>query len=140
MTPNQLSEFAWGLARSEKPFLWVVRPDLVFGDSGALPHSFLDETKDRFLLVDWCSQEQIQNHSSVDGFLSHMGWNSTIESLSYGVPTICCPFFAGQQTNCFYACNEWGVGVEINPNVKREEVEVMSGKRGLTIGSVIIGY
>jgi len=29
MTPQQLIEFAWGLANSEKPFLWIIRPDLV---------------------------------------------------------------------------------------------------------------
>ena len=32
MTPHQLIEFAWGLANSEKPFLWVIRPDLVGGN------------------------------------------------------------------------------------------------------------
>ncbi|CAN0853394.1 7-deoxyloganetin glucosyltransferase [Linum grandiflorum] len=139
MTPDQLTEFAWGLAKSEKPFLWIIRPDLVSGNSkGAdlsLPAEFVEETKDRGLLTGWCSQEQVLKHPSIGGFLSHMGWNSILESLSYGVPMICWSFFAEQQTNCFYACNEWGVGMEIDPEVKREEVErvvreVMGGEKG----------
>ncbi|CAN0853398.1 7-deoxyloganetin glucosyltransferase [Linum grandiflorum] len=135
LSPDQLKEFAWGLAKSGKPFLWVVRPDLVEGDSAIMPSEFLEETKDRGMLVGWCAQEQVLKHPSVGGFLSHMGWNSTLESLSYGVPMICWPFFADQQTSCFYACEEWGVGMEIDPEVKRGEVgnlvkELMDGEKG----------
>ncbi|RZC25757.1 UDP-glycosyltransferase 85A3 [Glycine soja] len=32
MSAEQLLEFAWGLANSKKPFLWIIRPDLVIGD------------------------------------------------------------------------------------------------------------
>ncbi|KAG0499406.1 hypothetical protein HPP92_004097 [Vanilla planifolia] len=69
-------------------------------------------------------------------FLTHSGWNSTIESLSGGVPMVCWPFFAEQQTNCRYACTEWGVGLEIDSNVRRDEVkqlikEMMVGKKGM---------
>jgi hypothetical protein len=37
--------------------------------------------------------------------------------------------------NCRYSCNEWGVGMEIDNNVKREEVEMlvkelMEGEKG----------
>ncbi|CAN0853400.1 7-deoxyloganetin glucosyltransferase [Linum grandiflorum] len=129
MTPDQLVEFAWGLAKSEKPFLWVIRPDLISGrnnstsDGLLVPAEFVEETKDRGLLAGWCNQERILKHPSVGGFLSHMGWNSALESLSNGVPLICWPFFADQQTNCFYACREWGIGMEIDSEVKREEVE-----------------
>ncbi|CAN1150049.1 7-deoxyloganetin glucosyltransferase [Linum perenne] len=138
MTPDQLTEFAWGLAKSEKPFLWIIRSDLVSGNSaGALsvPAKFVEETKGRGLIAGWCNQEQVLKHPSIGGFLSHMGWNSTLESLSNGVPMICWPFFADQQTNCFYAYKEWGIGMEIDPEVKREEVEklvkeVMGGEKG----------
>lgn len=36
---------------------------------------------------------------------------------------ICWPFFADQLINCRYACQEWGIGMEIDTNVKRNEVE-----------------
>ena len=62
MTPKQLIEFAWGLANSEKPFLWIIRPDLVVGDSAILPLEFVTKTKDRAKLATWCAQEQILKH------------------------------------------------------------------------------
>ncbi|CAN0903319.1 UDP-glycosyltransferase 85A8 [Linum grandiflorum] len=139
MTPDQLIEFAWGLAKSEKPFLWIIRPDLVScnskGTDLSVPVEFVEETKGRGMLAGWCNQEQVLKHLSIGGFLSHMGWNSTLESLSNGVPMICWPFFADQQTNCFYACKVWEVGIEIGSEVKKEEVEklvreVMDGEKG----------
>ncbi|EPS68504.1 hypothetical protein M569_06263 [Genlisea aurea] len=123
MTPNQLSEFAWGLADSKHPFLWVIRPDLVHGGPQVISKDFLDEIKDRGLLVDWCPQERVLNHSSIGGFLTHCGWNSTLESIVEGVPTLCWPFFADQQINCLYSRSEWGIGMEIDANVDRKEVE-----------------
>ncbi|KAL3843767.1 hypothetical protein ACJIZ3_001170 [Penstemon smallii] len=125
VTAQQLTEFAWGLANSKKTFLWIIRPDIVAGDTAMLPEEFVTETKDRSVLVSWCPQEQVLKHSSIGGFLTHSGWNSTIESIGGGVPVICWPFFAEQQTNCKYSCVEWEIGMEIDNNVKRDEVEVM---------------
>ena len=31
MSTEQLLEFAWGLANNKKPFLWIIRPNLVIG-------------------------------------------------------------------------------------------------------------
>ncbi|KAG5534253.1 hypothetical protein RHGRI_022392 [Rhododendron griersonianum] len=125
MSGQHLKEFAWGLANSNHPFLWVVRPDVVMGDSAKLPEDFLEETKDRGLLVSWCAQEQVLGHPSVGAFLMHCGWNSMTEAVCGGVPVICWPFFADQQTNCRYACTHWGTGVEVNYDVKRGEVEAL---------------
>ncbi|KAL5777233.1 hypothetical protein ACOSP7_010159 [Xanthoceras sorbifolium] len=135
MTAHQLIEFAWGLANSKQTFLWVIRPDLVAGDSAILPWEFVTETKERSLLANWCPQEQVLSHPAIGGFLTHSGWNSTLESICGGVPMVCWPFFAEQQTNCRYTCNEWGIGMEIDNNVKRDEVEslvreLMDGEKG----------
>ncbi|KAE8056919.1 hypothetical protein FH972_013651 [Carpinus fangiana] len=135
MTSEQLIEFAWGLANSNQTFLWIIRPDLVRGDSAVLPPEFFAETKERSLLASWCPQEQVLSHPSIGGFLTHSGWNSTIESVSAGVPMISWPFFAEQQTNCRYSCNEWGIGMEIDGGVKRGEIaslvgELMVGEKG----------
>ncbi|CAJ2665767.1 unnamed protein product [Trifolium pratense] len=123
MTPDQLLEFAWGLANSMKPFLWIIRPGLVIGGSFILSSKFEKEISDRGLIASWCPQEKVLNHPSIGGFLTHCGWNSTIESICAGVPMLCWPFFADQPTNCRYICNEWKIGMEIDTNVKREEVE-----------------
>ncbi|KAK4271281.1 hypothetical protein QN277_019994 [Acacia crassicarpa] len=123
MSAEQVHEFAWGLANSKKPFLWIIRPDLVDGGSTILSPVFISEAKERGLIASWCEQEKVLNHPSIGGFLTHCGWNSMIESICAGVPMACWPFFGDQQTNCRYACTEWGIGLEIDNNVKREEVE-----------------
>ncbi|CAI8594277.1 unnamed protein product [Vicia faba] len=123
MTPEQLLEFAWGLANSKKPFLWIIRPDLVTGGSVVLSSEFVNEIVDRGLIASWCPQEKVLNHPSISGFLTHCGWNSTTESICAGVPMLCWPFFADQPTNGRFICNEWEIGAEIDPNVKRNEVE-----------------
>ncbi|XP_062149340.1 linamarin synthase 2-like [Alnus glutinosa] len=135
MTQQHLKELAWGLANSKHPFLWIVRPDVVMGDSAILPEEFFEETKDRGLLVSWCPQDQVLEHPSIGVFLTHCGWNSTLESICVGVPIICWPFFADQQTNCWYACTTWGIGMEVNHDVKSDEIEelvkeVMEGDKG----------
>ncbi|XP_020582486.1 7-deoxyloganetin glucosyltransferase-like [Phalaenopsis equestris] len=135
MTNEQLIEFAWGLANSHYNFLWVIRPDLVKGESAVLPPEFMEETKERGLMASWCVQEEVLTHPAVGVFLTHSGWNSTLESLWGGVPMICWPFFGEQPTNRKYACTDWGVGMEIDNKVKRNELEevireMMGGENG----------
>jgi hypothetical protein len=136
MTKNQLREFAWGLANSKYNFLWIIRPNLVdCGDEVISNDEFVKEIENRGLILGWCPQEKVLGHSSIGGFLTHCGWNSTLESICEGVPMACWPFFAEQQTNCFYACNRWGVGIEIESDVNREQVEglvkeLMGGEKG----------
>ncbi|XP_030463272.2 linamarin synthase 1-like [Syzygium oleosum] len=125
MTEEHLKEFAWGLANSKHPFLWVIRPDVVGGDSAILPQEFLEEVADRGFLTSWCPQDQVLSHGSVGAFLMHCGWNSTLEGICGGVPLICWPFFAEQTTNCRYACTEWGIGMEVNQDVRRQEIEAL---------------
>uniref|UniRef100_A0A1J3D3J2 UDP-glycosyltransferase 85A2 n=1 Tax=Noccaea caerulescens TaxID=107243 RepID=A0A1J3D3J2_NOCCA len=135
MSAKQLVEFAWGLAASGREFLWVIRPDLVAGEEAVVPPEFLAATADRRMMSSWCPQEKVLSHPAIGGFLTHCGWNSTLESLCGGVPMICWPFFAEQPTNCKFSCDEWGVGMEIGGDVKREEVEavvreLMDGEKG----------
>ncbi|KAI3445744.1 hypothetical protein Pfo_002409 [Paulownia fortunei] len=135
LSPAQMVEFAWGLSNSNQHFLWIIRPDLMNGKGSVLPEGFLEETKGRGLMVGWCPQEQVLAHRAVGGFLTHCGWNSTIETISEGVPMVCWPFFAEQQTNCRYACTTWEIGVEIEGDVTRGKVEkmvrlMMEGEKG----------
>nr|AWJ96821.1 UDP-glucosyltransferase 85K17 [Trifolium nigrescens subsp. meneghinianum] len=136
MTDHNLKEFAWGIANSNVPFLWILRPDVVMGeDSINVPQEFLDEIKDRGYITSWCFQEQVLTHPSIGAFLTHCGWNSSLEGISSGLPLVCWPFFAEQQTNCRYACTAWEIGMEVNHDVKREEIttlvtEMMKGEKG----------
>ncbi|KAF7005802.1 hypothetical protein CFC21_020902 [Triticum aestivum] len=123
MSNQELVEFAWGLANCGYDFLWIVRDDLVKGDGAVLPPEFLEAAKGRCLLVSWCEHEAVLHHEAVGAFLTHCGWNSMLEGLSAGVPMLCWPFFAEQQTNSRYACVEWGVGMEVDDDVRQEVVE-----------------
>ncbi|XP_021640002.2 linamarin synthase 2-like [Hevea brasiliensis] len=135
ITDKQLIEFAWGLANSKHPFLWIVRPDIVMGESAVLPEEFYEEIKDRGLLVNWVPQDRVLQHPSVGVFLSHCGWNSTMECVSGGKPLICWPFFGEQQTNCKYACDVWKTGMELSTDLTRDELvgiikELMETEKG----------
>ncbi|EFH65441.1 hypothetical protein ARALYDRAFT_476994 [Arabidopsis lyrata subsp. lyrata] len=135
LTRDQILEFAWGLARSGKEFLWVVRSGM-----------FLSETENRGLLIrGWCSQEKVLSHPAIGGFLTHCGWNSTLESLFAGVPMICWPFFADQLTNRKLCCDNWGIGIEIGEEVKRERVEavvkdLMDGEKGMRLREKVVEW
>ncbi|PIA30151.1 hypothetical protein AQUCO_05700092v1 [Aquilegia coerulea] len=137
ISSENFKELAWGIANSKQPFLWIVRPDVVKDGPAVLSEEFLEEIKDRGMIVSWCAQEKVLGHPSVGAFLTHCGWNSMTETICGGVPVMCWPFNADQQTNCHCACTSsiWGIGMEINPDVKRDQVssqivEMMKGEEG----------
>ncbi|CAL4968670.1 unnamed protein product [Urochloa decumbens] len=130
LSGEQLAELAWGLAGSGHEFLWAIRTDNQ--QAAALPPEFMAETAGRGFVTSWCPQEAVLRHVAVGAFLTHCGWNSMLESLCAGVPLLCWPFAADQQTNSRMACVEWRVGVEVGEDPTREEVaaairEVMGG-------------
>lgn len=125
MSDQELLELAWGLEASKQPFLWVIRPDLIHGNSAVLPSEFLEKVNDRSFLVSWAPQMKVLSHPSVGGFLSHSGWNSTLESICAGVPLISWPFLAEQPTNSIFVSQVWNIGLAMNEVVSREYVEDM---------------
>lgn len=118
MDNKDLLEMAWGLANSEQPFLWVVRMD-----STPLPQGFQEAVGGRGCIVKWAPQKQVLAHNSVGGFWSHCGWNSTIESISEGVPLICQPCFGDQRVNARYLSQVWEVGLEWENDMNRGAIE-----------------
>nr|XP_043612235.1 UDP-glycosyltransferase 76H1-like [Erigeron canadensis] len=125
-------EMAWGLANSNQPFLWVVRPSLVTGFEWIefLPEDLVAELKTRGLIVKWAPQKEVLAHNAVGGFWSHCGWNSTLESLSAGVPLLCQPFEVDQKVNSRYLSYVWKIGVEI----VMERAEIASAIRSVLVG------
>ncbi|GLJ28289.1 hypothetical protein SUGI_0556030 [Cryptomeria japonica] len=135
ISERELVEFAWGLEASKQPFLWAIRPDLIHGASTVLPVEFVDKVKGRGFFVSWAPQIKVLSHPSVSGFLTHSGWNSTIESICAGVPMISWPFYAEQHINRTYVSQVWKIGISMNADVGRGEVEervrrLMKGKEG----------
>ncbi|BFG34828.1 hypothetical protein CerSpe_211020 [Prunus speciosa] len=128
----QLSEIAMGLERSKQRFLWVVRsppgsssvePDLEI----LLPKDFLERTKNRGLVVkSWAPQAAILRHGCVGGFVTHCGWNSVLEAVTYGVPMAAWPLYAEQAVNGVVLVEEMKLGIPVESKegfVSAEEVE-----------------
>ncbi|GJR00609.1 7-deoxyloganetic acid glucosyltransferase-like protein [Tanacetum coccineum] len=125
MTIDQLLEIWHGVVNSEKPFLWVRRPGSITGgyDESIVPKELLERTKEIGFIVDWAPQEDVLGHQAVGGFLTHSGWNSTIESIVEGVPMICWPYFVDQQVNSRFVEEVWKVGVDMKDTCDRLIVE-----------------
>eukprot|EP00253_Pinus_taeda_P004088 PITA_04088 len=146
----QITELAMGLEASGHRFLWVLRsPSSTFlfiqeeDVSQLLPEGFESRTSDRGLVVSaWAPQIPILYHPSTRGYLSHCGWNSTLESISHGVPIIAWPIFAEQKLNRLLLVNDFKVAIEAKMDssgfVRREEVEravkeMMEGEGGTNV-------
>ncbi|XP_023514979.1 crocetin glucosyltransferase, chloroplastic-like [Cucurbita pepo subsp. pepo] len=115
---EQEEEVLNGLLESGRPFMWVVR-------------SNYDEEKFKKVgmkgkIVSWCRQIEVLKHPSVGCFVSHCGWNSTIESLSLGVAVVGFPQQIDQMTNAKLVEDLWKTGVRVKGNsegvVERGEI------------------
>jgi len=127
---QQLEQLALGLEGSGQPFLWVLRLDIAEGQAAVLPDGFEARTKDRALFVRWAPQWNVLAHPSVGLFLTHCGWNSTLETMSMGVPVVGFPYFGDQFFNCRFAKDVWRIGLDFKDVdlddrkvVTKEEVE-----------------
>ncbi|EOY17942.1 UDP-glucosyltransferase family 1 protein [Theobroma cacao] len=128
MSDEQIMEFWHGLVNSKRRFLWVVRPDSVAGkgfQGEDTPKELVEGTKDRGYIVGWAAQEEVLSHRAVGGFLTHSGWNSTMESIVAGVPMLCWPYFADQQLNSRFVGEVWKLGIDMKDVCDRKVVEKM---------------
>ncbi|VVA25390.1 PREDICTED: 7-deoxyloganetic [Prunus dulcis] len=124
LTRAQVIEFWYGLVNSGNPFLWVMRSDITSGDH-QIPAELEQGTKERGYIVDWVSQEEVLAHKSVGGFLTHSGWNSTLESIVAGLPMICWPNLGDQYIISRTVCRQWKIGLQLNENCDRSNIESM---------------
>ncbi|CAI9095213.1 OLC1v1031100C1 [Oldenlandia corymbosa var. corymbosa] len=123
--PEQGDELAYGLLNSGVSFLWVIRPP----KSDLLPKGFLEKAGEKGKIVQWSNQKQVLDHPSVACFLTHCGWNSTMETLSSGVPVLCFPIMGEQVTDAKYLVDEFRVGLRLSRGdfdktiITRDEIE-----------------
>uniref|UniRef100_A0ACD6A581 Uncharacterized protein n=1 Tax=Avena sativa TaxID=4498 RepID=A0ACD6A581_AVESA len=125
--PRQFQELAEGLELTGRPFLWVVRPDFTPGLDKAWLHDFQQRVAGTGMIVSWCSQQQVLAHRAVACFVSHCGWNSTLEAVRNGVPVLCWPYFCDQFLDRSYVTDVWRTGLAVSPGedgvVAKEEVK-----------------
>ncbi|KAL8248759.1 hypothetical protein R6Q59_005627 [Mikania micrantha] len=119
---TQFEELAHGLELSNKPFLWVVRPGMTVESTTAYPDGFIHRVQSRGRTVSWAPQQKVLAHPSVACFMSHCGWNSTLEGVTNGLPFLCWPYFGDQFYNETYICDIWKVGL----GLRKDEAGIIS--------------
>lgn len=123
MEKKVIHEMAWGLASSNQPFLWVIRTDSASeSECNLLPDEFRQTVGGRGCIVKWAPQSEVLAHNAVGGFWSHCGWNSTLESLSQGVPMICQPCNGDQYINARYLSHVWKLGLHFENALEKEPI------------------
>ncbi|CAN6218840.1 unnamed protein product [Urochloa humidicola] len=121
---EQFAEFLHGLVAAGYPFLWVLRPDMVGASQDAALRGVLAAVgEERARVVPWAPQRDVLRHRAVGCFLTHSGWNSTIEGVVEGVPMVCWPFFADQQINSRFVGAVWRNGLDMKDVCERDVVE-----------------
>ncbi|XP_059447917.1 scopoletin glucosyltransferase-like [Corylus avellana] len=113
---SQLMEIAMGLEASGQQFIWVVRKEKN-GSGGKeewLPQGFEKRMEGKGLIIrGWAPQILILDHEAVGGFVTHCGWNSTLEGVTAGVPMVTWPGFADQFFNEKLVTQVLKIGVDV---------------------------
>ncbi|EAZ31597.1 hypothetical protein OsJ_15738 [Oryza sativa Japonica Group] len=150
---DQVAELAAALKGSKQRFIWVLRDAdraNIFADSGESRHAellsrFTAETEGVGLVITgWAPQLEILAHGATAAFMSHCGWNSTMESLSYGKPILAWPMHSDQPWDAELVCKYLKAGLLVRPWEKHSEVvpaeaiqevieEAMLPEKGMTI-------
>jgi hypothetical protein len=105
-----MEEIAHGLHLCGRPYLLVLRKD---GRQEPDVIRCLDDVvqEREGLVVEWCDQPEVLSHPSVGCFVSHCGWNSTLEAMALGVPIVAAPSTFEQPTNAYLIEEEWAASV-----------------------------
>ncbi|KAK7337139.1 hypothetical protein VNO77_17699 [Canavalia gladiata] len=140
LTAPQLIELGLALEASQRPFIWVIRggSQLETLEKWIKEDGFEERTKGRSLVIrGWAPQLLILSHSTIGGFITHCGWNSTMEAICAGVPMVTWPLFGDQFLNQSLVVQilkvgvkvgvespvQWGEEEEVGVLVKKEDVE-----------------
>ncbi|XP_027349983.1 UDP-glycosyltransferase 73C2-like [Abrus precatorius] len=139
LLPSQLVELALALEDTKRPFIWVIREGnkLQELEKWISDEGFEERIKGRGLIIrGWAPQVLILSHPAIGGFLTHCGWNSTLEGISAGVPMITWPLFADQFFNGKLVTQVLKTGVSLGVEVplkwgKEEKIGVLVKKEDI---------
>lgn len=111
----QVKEIARALELVGCRFLWSIRTSgaVEKNPEDVLPEGFMGRVAGQGLVCGWAPQVEVLAHKAIGGFVSHCGWNSTLESLWFGVPVATWPMYAEQQLNSFTLVKELGLAVDL---------------------------
>jgi len=127
LSEKQMQSIADALKKSNKYFLWVMKSKDIKNEKVQLSEKFLEETKEKGLVVTWCPQTKVLVHPAIACFLTHCGWNSTLEAITAGVPMIGYPQWTDQPTNAKLVSDVFSMGIRLKQDndgfVESDEVE-----------------
>ncbi|TKY62078.1 UDP-glycosyltransferase 73C2 [Spatholobus suberectus] len=116
LTPLQLIELGMAIETAKIPFIWVIRERNQTEELNKWikETGFEERTKGLGLLVrGWAPQVLILSHPAIGGFLTHCGWNSTLEAICAGVPMLTWPLFGDQFFNERFVVQILRIGVKV---------------------------
>ncbi|KAJ3695806.1 hypothetical protein LUZ60_001183 [Juncus effusus] len=116
LNQNQFEELGLGLELSKMRFLWITRPDLTDANNHNFLRLFEERVKQQGKTAQWCNQKKVLAHPSIACFVSHCGWNSTMEGVKNGLRFLCWPYFCDQFANRDYICDVLKVGLPVVKN------------------------
>ncbi|CAA0830342.1 UDP-glycosyltransferase 73C1 [Striga hermonthica] len=118
LAASQLVELGLGLEASNRPFVWVVRSAPGEFETWLREERFEERVREKGILIrGWAPQVLILSHPSVGGFLTHCGWNSTLEGLTAGLPMLTWPVFGEQFSNEKFIVSVAKIGVKVGLEV-----------------------
>ncbi|KAJ0611009.1 putative trans-zeatin O-beta-D-glucosyltransferase [Helianthus annuus] len=130
---EQIRELANGLEKSGQKFIWVLRDadkgDIFKGECRhiELPKGFEERVEGKGLVVrEWAPQLEILAHNATGGFMSHCGWNSSMESITMGVPIAAWPMHSEQPRNATLITEVLKIGVNVGDWGRDGEVVISS--------------
>lgn len=92
--------------------------------TGYSPQGLDEKVGERGLIIrGWAPQLMILSHPSTGGFLSHCGWNSTVEAIGLGVPFLAWPIRGDQFTDAKLVVNHLKIGHRITVSINDEMVK-----------------
>uniref|UniRef100_A0ACD5UEC7 Uncharacterized protein n=1 Tax=Avena sativa TaxID=4498 RepID=A0ACD5UEC7_AVESA len=131
---EQAAEIAAALRDSKHRFIWVLRD----ADRGVITDVQEEGTESRhatmlsefrrqtegtgLVITGWAPQLEILAHDATAAFMSHCGWNSTMESLSHGKPILAWPMHSDQPWDAELICKYLKAGLLVRPLEKRNTV------------------
>ncbi|RLN31072.1 cyanidin 3-O-rutinoside 5-O-glucosyltransferase-like [Panicum miliaceum] len=112
MSKKQVAKISDAMAQIKRPFLWVLRKDNCRDkEDDAAIKTLAAATGDAGTVVEWCDQARVLSHPSVACFVTHGGWNSTLEGVACGVPLVVAPQYSDQGTSAWLVAERAGAGV-----------------------------
>jgi len=111
---KQVVELGLGLEASGHPFIWVVKNAAAGEEVAEFLHDLEARVAGRGLLIrGWAPQVLILSHAAIGSFVTHCGWNSTMEAITAGLPVVAWPHFSDQFLNAKFAVEVLGIGVDV---------------------------